>query len=134
MPERADWSVLHGMLDKLTTATENLTHVQRESRRITGVAWSDDRLIKAVVGPRGQLLDLELDPRLFRRPDSAALSAAIVATVRIAVDEAMRHQREILDRHTPADLASGLSAFHEQLAASDAELRGHDDQDGDGNG
>jgi len=68
----------------------------------------DDRLIKAVVGPRGQLLDLEIDPRIYRTPNSKALAASIIATVRAAVENVLREGSEILDENLPKDSSFGL--------------------------
>lgn len=47
---------------------------------------SDDGLITVTVGARNELLDLELDPRVFRTPDSAALAAGILGTTRRAAE------------------------------------------------
>lgn len=76
--------------------------------RVTGTAWSRDRLIKAVVGPRGQLIELEIDPRIYRTPNSTALAATIVATVHAAVDDVLRQTSELLGGVLPSD-AMGLA-------------------------
>jgi len=49
-------------------------------------AESDDGLITVTVGARNELLGLELDPRVFRTPDSAALAADILGTTRRAAE------------------------------------------------
>ncbi|NKE63808.1 YbaB/EbfC family nucleoid-associated protein [Lentzea sp. PSKA42] len=56
--------------------------IQRELAEVVEVAESDDGLIVATVNARGDLMDLELDPRLFRHPDSKALSEAITGVYR----------------------------------------------------
>jgi hypothetical protein len=45
--------------------------------RISATACSPDGPITAVVGGRGQLLDLTLDPRIYRDQDATALAEAI---------------------------------------------------------
>jgi DNA-binding protein YbaB len=131
MVTAADWESLHGMLAELRAGSGHLANVQRASREATGTAWSDDGLVKAVVGPRGQLLELELDPRLFRKPDSKLVAAVIVATVRNAVDEVSRRQQEILDEHVPADLLPRTEGgLAELLGTADADLRGKGGSDG----
>jgi DNA-binding protein YbaB len=105
--QRPDWAALGGMVDDLTKALRNAEQTQRRVFEVTGTAWSDDRLIKAVVGPRGQLIDLDIDPRIYRRPNSRALAMTIVATVRAATDEAMAKTQQILDEQLPADLRVG---------------------------
>jgi DNA-binding protein YbaB len=104
MVERPDWDSLHSMVTDLTRAVSGLDATQRKMFKVTGIAWSDDRMIKAVVGPRGQLIDLEIDPRIYRKPNSKALSATILATVRKAVDDAVQKTSEILDESVPVDM------------------------------
>ena len=100
-------SAMLNVLQDLNRTLDNAAQTQREIFEVTGIAWSEDRLIKAVVGPRGQLIDLELDPRIYRKPNSKALSATIISTVRAAVDQAMAKTQDILDRNVPKELRSG---------------------------
>lgn len=51
---------------------------------------SDDGLIAATVGARGELRALDLDPRIYRSQDATALADDILATVRKAADTAGR--------------------------------------------
>jgi DNA-binding protein YbaB len=92
------------MIGDLKRATDNLGATQRKILQIRGTARSKDRLIKVVVGPRGQLIDLELDPRVFRNPDSKALAAAILETTREAVEDSQRQSRDLRDELLPKDL------------------------------
>jgi DNA-binding protein YbaB len=106
-PERPNWSVVRSMLGDLQQTIGNLGEMQQRALAVTGTAWSSDRLVKAVVGPRGQLVDLEIDPRVYRNPNSKALAALIVATVREAVEEAAGKVKEIYQESIPADLRGG---------------------------
>lgn len=92
------------MIEDLRRSIDNVGALQRQMMRVTGTAWSPDRLIKAVVGPRGQLLELEIDPRVYRTPNSKALAASIVATVRAAVDQVIADGAELLDQAMPREL------------------------------
>lgn len=105
--ERPQLSALRTMLDDLRNTLDNAVETQRKIFEVTGTAWSDDRMIKAVVGPRGQLIELEIDPRVYRKPNSKALAASIVATVRMAVEEAVSRTQEILDQSMPRDISTG---------------------------
>ncbi|HEY1486200.1 MAG TPA: YbaB/EbfC family nucleoid-associated protein [Micromonosporaceae bacterium] len=98
------------MIGDLRKSIDNMGDVQRQLMRVTGTAWSDDRLIKAVVGPRGQLLELEIDPRVYRAPNSKALAATIVATVHAAVENVLHEGAEILDANLPRDAGLGLES------------------------
>ncbi|MEY9863600.1 DNA-binding protein YbaB [Catenulispora sp. GAS73] len=113
--ERPDWSVVGGMLDELKRAYAGLDDTQRRMAAVTGAARSPDRLIRATVGPRGQLLDLEIDPRTLRDPDSRALAATILATVRAAVEEAAGKSRAVLDAAVPADMRIGETGMGKAL-------------------
>ncbi len=55
---------------------------------LRGTGYSDDGLVTAVVGGRGELLELELDPRIYRDRNAAELAARIVAAVHEAAADA----------------------------------------------
>lgn len=123
--DRPQWSALRGLVDGLQRSMGDLDRARREMLDITGTAWSDDRLIKAVVGPRGQLVELEIDPRIYRTPNSKALSATILATVRTAVDDANTQTSAVMERLLPKDRANGLPGktdFDALLGSHDADL------------
>jgi DNA-binding protein YbaB len=54
---------------------------------VTATAESDDGLIRATVNGRGGLLELELDARIYRVPDSRQLAARVTRAVRDAIDD-----------------------------------------------
>ncbi|GAA3398979.1 YbaB/EbfC family nucleoid-associated protein [Cryptosporangium minutisporangium] len=136
--DRPDFSAVSSMAKDLRAAIGDAERAQRDALRLTGTAWSKDGLVKAVVGPRGHLLELELDPRVYRTPNSHALSATILATVRAATDDVLAKTGEILDRSLPADLRarSGggrldlwrMGRMHDADVRN--ELRQEDDVDG----
>ncbi|KAA9160149.1 YbaB/EbfC family nucleoid-associated protein [Amycolatopsis acidicola] len=97
--------VFREMLAQLSKAAENIPKAQAKMQALTGVAWSDDRLVKAVVGSRGQLVDLEIDPRVFRNPDAGELSAKIVHTANAAARDVSAQAREVLEEGLPPDMA-----------------------------
>lgn len=76
-------------------AAEQIRAVQRELAGISETAESDDGLIGATVGARGELAELRLDPRIYRRPDSSALAEEILRAYRAARDAAQRKAFEI---------------------------------------
>lgn len=132
--DRPNWRALSEMVGDLRRATAGIPEMQRRILQVTGVAWSDDRMIKAVVGPRGHLLELDIDPRVFRKPNSKALSAAIVATVRLAVEDATQQTRAILDDVLPSDMRVGGGKVGDVDVArlvyghdADVRLKGDDD-------
>lgn len=83
------------MRDGVGSLQERLQAIRCEAR-------SPDGFVKAVVGPRGQLLSLELDPRLYRNPDSQGLAASIVETVQEAAEAAVDKVAEACEPFMPA--------------------------------
>jgi DNA-binding protein YbaB len=126
MEERPPLSAIRAMLDELKGTLENAGQTQRKMLEVSGSAWSDDRLIKAVVGPRGQLVELDIDPRVYRTPNSKALASSIVATVRAAVDNATEKTKAIMDEAMPAEARSariGNIDLSQVMRSHDADLR-----------
>jgi len=115
--ERPDWSTLYTMVDDLKRTVGTLGETQRKMMTVTGVGWSADRLVKATVGARGQLTDLQIDPRVFRNPDSAALAESILTAARAAVDDANAQAMAVVDATVPADLRRGPFGGADSLQA-----------------
>lgn len=83
-----------------------LDHVRAVRDGIDGIrvtTYSPDGLIRVVCGGRGQLLELELDPRIYRDQDSTALADTIRETIRESAEDA---------EHAAAKLAEKLLPEH----------------------
>lgn len=86
-----------------------LQAMQQELATVTGTAKSPDGFVTATVGPRGQLVSLQLDGRIYRRPDSTRLAETITETVQRAAGDAATKVEAISARYAPgADIASYL--------------------------
>lgn len=81
---------LTGRLAEYARLAEQVRAVRDGIDDIRATAYSDDGLITAVVGGRGELRELELDPRIYREQNATALASRIVATIREAAAEAER--------------------------------------------
>jgi DNA-binding protein YbaB len=64
--------------------------LRRRILDVRGEAKSPDGLVKAVVGHQGHLVRLDIDPRVYRRPDSRQLAETITDTIHRAATEANR--------------------------------------------
>jgi DNA-binding protein YbaB len=95
--------VFQDMLAQLKKATESLPKTRERMMSVSGVAWSPDRMVKVVVGPRGQLVDLEIDPRVFRRPDAAQLRATILDASSAAVRDVGGQMKELMEEQIPPE-------------------------------
>jgi DNA-binding protein YbaB len=122
-------AVLRGLMDELDKTLENLPDTQRRLMSLSGVGWSEDGLVKAVVGPRGQLVDLEIDPRVFRRPDAQALRSSILAATTAAIRRVSEQTQEIMFGQVPPELAELRAQFQPegddpiaQMLRTDAEI------------
>jgi DNA-binding protein YbaB len=130
--QRPNWAAFGEMVGDLQRSLDNMGSLQQRILKVTGTAWSEDRMVKAVVGPRGHLVELDLDPRIYRKPNSKALSATIVATVREAVEDVLRQTKELLDESLPSDMRVGGLANSEMLKLArrhDADVIAEGDSD-----
>lgn len=107
----AKGQVFQDMLAQLQKSVEALPRTKERMTSVTGVSFSDDRMVRVVVGPRGQLVDLEIDPRVFRQPDAKELSAKILATAREAVRQVTEQMREIMAEQLPPDMAEWRARY-----------------------
>lgn len=124
-------AALQGLTDELDRSLANLSDTQRKLMSLRGVAWSDDGLVKAEVGPRGQLIDVEIDPRVFRHPDSQALRRAIMEAVSAAIQEVTEQMQDIMFGQLPPEYAELRAQFQPdgddpiaQMLRTDAEILG----------
>src|SRR5262249_39755894 len=128
--EQPSLSAMRNILDDLNRTLQGAEQTQRRIIKVTGSATSEDRMVTAVVGPRGQLVRLQIDPRIYRRPNAQALAASIVATVRAAADKAMAEVQAIIDETMPPDLRfrqMGSLDLQRLTRSHDADLAEEDD-------
>ncbi|AGZ46807.1 YbaB/EbfC family nucleoid-associated protein [Actinoplanes friuliensis] len=97
---RARFDDVYGQYNRLRSGMDD---VQRRLAELRASADSDDGLIRATVGPRGQLLDLRLDRRIYRDMDAAELSRKIVTTVEQATAKATQQVEQLMADYLPAD-------------------------------
>jgi DNA-binding protein YbaB len=94
-----------GIMTDLKKALADVPKTRERLMSLTGEAWSGDGMVKVQVGPRGQLVDLEIDPRVFRKPDSQALRASILDAANAAVAQVLRQVEELVQEQMPPELA-----------------------------
>lgn len=96
---RARFDEVFGQYQRLRSGMDEM---QRKLAELRITAESDDGLVRATVGPRGQLIDLELDPRIYRRADADELARKITDTVRRATDQSVDQVQQVLSGYLPA--------------------------------
>jgi DNA-binding protein YbaB len=98
---------LTGRLAEYERIAEQVRAVKDAIDEVRGTGYSDDGLVTAVVGGRGELLELELAPRIYRERNAAELAARIVATVREAAAEAERETVKFAEKLAPGKRRHG---------------------------
>ncbi len=92
---------------------------------IRATADSDDGLVHVVVDGHGHLVELDLDPRVFRTPDATALAATIVKMVATAVEDSRRQATRLAEPIVPdAQPESFQPDLDPLLRLVDNELKG----------
>jgi len=86
-----------------------LDDLQQRLATLAVTAESPDGLVRATVGPRGQLIDLELDRDIYRDGDADELARTILRTVERAVAKTTDQVQEMVGEYLPAD--SGAARF-----------------------
>ncbi len=85
MPVRPDLDAFReyseGLQVKLHRLMDQGPELARQARAVQVTETSPDGLVSVTVGARGDLVRLDLDPRIYRRPDSRALADTITETV-----------------------------------------------------
>ncbi|MEN3610563.1 YbaB/EbfC family nucleoid-associated protein [Plantactinospora sp. ZYX-F-223] len=99
---------LSARLAEYARLTEDLLAMREGIDKIRITAYSADGLVTVTVGGRGELIDLELDPRIYREPDSTALAGSIAGTIRDAAEAAAQDAARIAGRVTGAGTDEGV--------------------------
>ncbi|MFI6290922.1 YbaB/EbfC family nucleoid-associated protein [Nonomuraea sp. NPDC050790] len=91
------------------------------ARAVQVTEKSADGLVCATVGVRGELVRLDLDPRIFRRPDATGLADTITDTVRRACAKAVDELERLFEPVVPpeqfrAHLDGDLETVLDQLS------------------
>jgi DNA-binding protein YbaB len=92
---------LTGRLAEYARLTEQVQAVRDGIDEVRGTGYSEDGLVTAVVGGRGELVELELDPRIYRDRNATELAEKIVAAVHEAAEEAGRETTKLAEKLTP---------------------------------
>lgn len=91
-------AVAEGLEGSFREMLEKGPQIQAEARRIQVTEVSDDGLISVTVGVRGDLIRLDIDPRIYRRPDTRALADSITETIHAA---SARAQEQMIEAFAP---------------------------------
>lgn len=96
-----DTSLHLEMYGEYERMAEDVRSIQQRMAEIRVTADSGDGLISATVGGAGELIDLWLDPRVYRTPDSTRLAQDITGTIRHAVELSKQEGATIAAKFLP---------------------------------
>lgn len=100
-------NVYSGMIEQAAQGAKQLRELQQGLDGLQGTAESEDGFVSVTVGMGGGLVSLELDPRIYRKPDSAALARTIVDTIERANEDVSTRSKELADEVMPDFLDDG---------------------------
>jgi DNA-binding protein YbaB len=112
------------MEGKLQRLIEEGPKIKERASALQITEKSKDGLITATVGPNGQLIRLDIDPRIYRRPDARALADAITETIKRAGTKAREEivgmftsvlPREQVEAHMSGDMDAVQEQMRKQM-------------------
>jgi Uncharacterized protein conserved in bacteria len=118
---KAQAAELMGELERLRSGLDEL---RRNLLAISVTVTSDDGMVTVTVGPRGQVQRLDIDPRIYRRPDARALADTILTTIQRAAAQAQERVEatcrpyfppEQVREHLSFDFAASVRRLDHQL-------------------
>ncbi|MFC3982733.1 YbaB/EbfC family nucleoid-associated protein [Streptosporangium jomthongense] len=105
--ERADATGMRAYADELRRTFMSLQDegldLLRNAKAVQVTERSKDGLITVTVNSRGELVRLDIDPRIYRHPDARALADTITDTVHRAGEKAQQKVVEVFEPLVPAD-------------------------------
>ncbi|MDQ3734970.1 MAG: YbaB/EbfC family nucleoid-associated protein [Actinomycetota bacterium] len=126
--ERSDVAGMRAYAEELQDRFQKLTtegpKLHEQARAVQVTEKSPDGLISATVGSRGELIRLDLDPRIYRQPDSRELADTITETIKAAGLAAKERvievfepliPREELQLHMDGDIDGVLERMSDQM-------------------
>ncbi len=112
---RAEWQAhIDELMDQYRKMRDNVSEMQQRMTEIVGTAESEDGLISASVSYRGELSELDIDPRVLRSYDSVTLSETLLAVARAATADLRRQLSETMAPYMPDSLGD-LGGIEKQV-------------------
>lgn len=102
--------MLNDTMMRAAEHAELVRNTQAAVEEIRATAESEDSMVRVTASGTGQVLDIELDPRIYRTPDSTGLAQSILTTIRDAVGKAEQDAVKACAKLLP-DLDADASDF-----------------------
>src|SRR6185312_17400358 len=95
---------LEELMEDYSKQVGRLNEMRRDLDKVSATATRPDGLVTVVVGPRGAVQDIRLDPRVYRKLDSGELSQAILKLIAEATADVSAQMKEITTPFMPEGL------------------------------
>ncbi len=92
---------LEELMDDYSERIKRLKQMRSDLDKVSATASRPDGLVTVVVGPRGMVRDIRLDPRVYRKLDSGELSQAIMQLIAEATTDVSGQMKEIMTPFMP---------------------------------
>ncbi|MEW2383133.1 YbaB/EbfC family nucleoid-associated protein [Micromonospora sp. NPDC047707] len=103
---RARFDEVYGQYQRLRSGVDDL---QRKLAELRVTERSDDGRVTVVVGARGDLVSVDLDPAIYRDRDAKGLARTITETAQRAAAAAGKATRDLTAGYLPED--TGAAGF-----------------------
>lgn len=84
---------------------ERLMEMRQKIEETVATASSGDGLVTVVVGPRGQVRDIRLDPKVYRKLTPSELSESIMKLIGEAAADVAQQMQEVVAPFIPEGLS-----------------------------
>jgi DNA-binding protein YbaB len=101
---------LEELMDDYSKQVGRLDEMRRDLDEVSATATWPDGMVTVVVGPRGQVQDIRLDPRVYRKVDSGELSRAIMQLIGEATAKVSEQMQKIMTPFMPGNWLGPLRA------------------------
>src|SRR2546427_10502341 len=116
MDNRELWARYDQLLTEYERTQKRLVGVRERLQALRVKAESKDGLVKVTVGPRGNLVGLELDAKATRRLSATELAETILETAKRANGKLSEQAREVYGSFLPDNVG------YEQMLDGDVDL------------
>jgi DNA-binding protein YbaB len=96
---------LEELMDDYSKQVGRLNEMRRDLDKVSATASRPDGLVTVVVGARGQVQDIRLEPRVYRKLDSAELSRSIMKLIGEATADVSAQMQKIMTPFMPEGLS-----------------------------
>ncbi|MEW2358914.1 YbaB/EbfC family nucleoid-associated protein [Spirillospora sp. NPDC029432] len=105
---REEWQAhIDELLERYKEQRQQLKDLQERIESVGATGEAADGMVKVTVGAQGQLTNVELDPRVYRKLASEELAEAVLAASQDAFRKVGEQRREAMAGAVPEEMLGG---------------------------